>query len=133
VPEDVKPVVRRQLLESLIRRELLVLEAQKRGVIATDLEAETELKHEPFFNPNGQFDPQRFNVIKTTQPENFAKAIASLKVELGAKKLADQLEKEYGGAAGERKAAAERSIGSVSYDLLALRRSEIDGASREPR
>jgi len=133
VPEDVKPVVRRQLLESLIRRELLVLEAQKRGVTGTDAEAEAELRKEPFFNPNGQFDPQRYNVIKTTQPENYAKAIASIKVELGAKKLADQLEREYGGSEASMKSAVERSMGTVSYDLLALRRSEIDGSYREPR
>ena len=125
VPEQAKPVVRRQLLESLIRRELLVLEAGKRGVLGTDAEAEAQLKQEPFFNPDGKFDQRRLDAIKTTQPENYTRAITQLKLQLGAQKLANQLEREYGGDPAHLKNAVERNMGSATYEFLALGGNEI--------
>lgn len=133
VPAEVRPVVRRQLLESLIRRELLALEAARRGIVGTEAEAEEQVRKEPFFNPDGRFDPQRFELIKTSQPENYARAIAQFKAQLGAMKLADQIEKDYGGDPAALRAAAERSLGHADYDVIALKRSEVVGAIREPR
>lgn len=133
VPEQAKPIVRRQLLESLIRRELLVLEAGKRGVLGTDAEAEAQLKQEPFFNPDGKFDQRRLDAVRTTQPENYTRAIEQLKLQLGAQKLANQLEKEYGGDPAHLKNAVERTLGSASYQILALSGGDVAGAYREPR
>lgn len=133
VPEQAKPVVRRQLLESLIRRELLVLEAGKRGVLGTDAEAEAQLKQEPFFNPDGKFDQRRLDAVRTTQPENWSRAVQQLKLQLGAQKLANQLEKEYAGDASHLKTAVERNLGSATFEVLALNGNEFDGGYREPR
>jgi parvulin-like peptidyl-prolyl isomerase len=133
VPEDLKPALRRQLLESLIRRELLVLEAQRRGVTATDEEAAAELRKDPFFNPNGQFDPQRYEVVRTTQPENYKNAIASIKLQLGARALNQRLEQEFVGNDPALRARSMRGLTRADVQVLPLRRQDYVGTYREPR
>jgi len=133
VPEQVKPVIRRQLLENIIRRELLVLEAARRGIVTSDAEAEALVRQEPFFNPNGQFDARRFEAIRTGQPENFARAMQQAREQLAARKLNDRLDRELGAAPAALRAEAERVLTRASLDFLALKRSEFDGSFREPR
>src|SRR5262245_7634056 len=74
-PAEFKDLLRRQMLETLIRLDLLVLEAQRQGVAATAAEAESALKRDPFFSPNGQFDAQRWQMTRTNQPERFQAAL----------------------------------------------------------
>src|SRR5215831_10494569 len=133
VPSEVLPALRRQLLETLIRREMLVLEAARRGIPVSDEEAEQQLQKEPFFNPGGKFDPQRYEVVKTTQTANFKRAIAQLKPEIAASKLNDQLQKEFLGSDTGIQTETARSLTRADLDLLALRRSEYRGDIREPR
>jgi parvulin-like peptidyl-prolyl isomerase len=133
VPPELRPALRRQLLESLIRREMLVQEAPRRGITVSDDEADAQLQREPFFNPGGRFDPQRFQVVKTTQVENYQRAIAQLKPEIAASKLNDELQKEFVGNDPTIKAGAERALSRADLQMLALRRTEYRGDIREPR
>ena len=96
IPDEVRAVVRRQLLENLIRRELLALEAARRGIAPSDAETEAQLRREPFFNPDGKFDPARFEAVRTGQAENYQRAIAQVKQQLGAQLLNDRLMREMG-------------------------------------
>ncbi|MBK7368823.1 MAG: SurA N-terminal domain-containing protein [Candidatus Eisenbacteria bacterium] len=80
LPADMRDLVRRQVLEGLIRQELLTLEANRTGVTATVAEAEEIVKREPFFNPGGQFDPTRLQAVKTTQKATFDAAIAAVQL-----------------------------------------------------
>ena len=68
LPAEIVPIARRQMLESLIRRDLLVLEAKRRGVLGSDQEAEAQLKRDPFFQVNGRFDPARFEQVAPAEP-----------------------------------------------------------------
>jgi parvulin-like peptidyl-prolyl isomerase len=133
IPSELRPAMRRQLLESLIRREMLVLEAQRRGITVSDEEAEQQLMQDAFFNPGGKFDPQRYQVVKTTQVDNYNRAIAGIKAELGARKLNEELEKDFVGNDPTIKAGAERDLTRADLDMLALRRGEYRGDIREPR
>ncbi len=133
VPAQVRPAIRRQLLENLLRRELLVLEAARRGITVSDAEAEEQLKHEPFFNPDGRFDPRRFEVIRTTQPENFRNALAVAKEQLAARRLNERLEREMGPDPRALRLEVQRMLARVTLDHLSLRRAEFSGGFREPR
>jgi len=133
VPEQVKPVIRRQLLENIVRRELLVLEAARRGIVTTDADAEALVRQEPFFNPDGKFDPRRFEAIRTGQPENFARAMQQAREQLAARRLNERLDREFGTPAAALRSEAERMLSRASLEFLALRRSEFDGSYREPR
>ena len=44
LPDEVVPIVRRQVLESLIRMDLLMLEAERRGALGSQAEAESQIK-----------------------------------------------------------------------------------------
>src|SRR5438094_845380 len=46
---EISSVLDRQILESLIRAHLLLLEAQRRGLAVSEREAEAQLKQDPLF------------------------------------------------------------------------------------
>ncbi len=133
IPEEIVPVVRRQLLESLIRRDLLMLEARRRGMLATEQAAEEQLKKDPFFQVAGKFDPGRFNQVKTQNPAAFANAIQELRASLGARDLMDRLQVEKGPAEAPLRARAVRALTRADLEYLVLRRGEFDGSYPEPR
>ncbi len=133
VPPEVMPIVRRQILEGLIRRDLLVLEARRRGLQATEQEAEAQLQKDPFFQVNGKFDAARFNQVRLQNPAVFASAIQTLRTSLAAQKLMRQLQAEKGPSEATLRARARRELMRVDVDYLAVRRSEFDGNYPEPR
>jgi hypothetical protein len=87
VPADYKAVIRRQVLESMIRHELLVLEAKRRGMVGSDAEADAEVRKDPYFNPNGKFDPQRYAAIRSEHPQAYEAALQQVKDQLAARDL----------------------------------------------
>ena len=133
LPAEVKDLVRRQVLESQVRIELLVLEAKRTGVTASPLEAEAVLKQDPFFNPGGKFDEQRFLAVKTTQAANFNTAIAALQEQLAARRLNGQVEARFRPSEDSLRRAATRTLSRVTVDHLSLRRADFDGSYPEPR
>ena len=60
LPSDMRDLLRRQVLEGVIRMNLLGLEAERTGQAGTPQEAEEQLQQNPAFNPGGRFDPARF-------------------------------------------------------------------------
>ena len=68
LPAEMRDLVRRQVLEGLIRAQLMTLEARRQGALAGVGEAEAALKQMPLFNPEGKFDPSRFAAVKASQP-----------------------------------------------------------------
>lgn len=133
VPEDVRDLVRRQVLESQVRIELLVLEARRTGVTATVLEAEEMIKQDPFFNPGGKFDESRFLAVKTTQPEAFNAAVATARDQIAARKLNERVVARQRPAEEVLRREAERALSSVTLDYLGLARNDFEGTFREPR
>jgi parvulin-like peptidyl-prolyl isomerase len=133
VPDQVRPAIRRQLLENLIRRELLALEALRRGIAPSDAEAEAQLKREPFFNPDGKFDPARYDAIRIGQAESYRRALDQLKRQMGAQQLNERLMNELGPGEAVLRAEARRALTRATLDFAALRRGEFDGSTREPR
>lgn len=133
VPEEFKPTVRRQVLENLIRRELLVLEATRRGTLGSEAEAEAEMKKDVIFNPGGSFDPARFEAIRTTQPEAFANARRLMREQIGVRRLSQKLESDYQPSQEEARAAAERIMSTSEVSFLGLATEDFVGSYNEPR
>jgi hypothetical protein len=132
-PADLIDMLRRQVLESQIRMELLVLEAKRTGVTAPASEAENILKQDPFFNPGGKFDENRYMAVRTTQPQAFASALASVQEQLAARKLNDRIEAQNRPEDAVLRANARRSLVRATVEHLSLRRSDFTGTYREPR
>lgn len=133
IPDELRIVVRRQLLESMIRLELLTLEAARLGISGSAAEAEEQLKRDPFFNPNGKFDAARFDAVKATQPQRFQEVLRGVEQRLAARKLNESLEKRFGPSDAKLREDARGMLGRISYDHLSLRRSDFSGAYPEPR
>lgn len=133
LPEEVRDMVRRQVLESQVRIELLALEAKRTGVTATAAEAEAVLKQDPFFNPGGKFDEQRFLAIKTGQKPAFDATIAALAEQVAARKLSARIEARYRPSDDSLRRAAVRALSRVTLEHLSLRTGDFEGAYPEPR
>jgi parvulin-like peptidyl-prolyl isomerase len=133
LPPEIRPLMRRQLLESLIRRDLLVLEAQRRGLVGSEQEAETQLKKDPFFQVNGRFDPSRYELVRTRDPAALTAALQNLRANLAARDLLQRLQSERGPSEAELHARAIRALTRASIEYLGLRRSEFDGNVADPR
>lgn len=132
-PAEMRDLLRRQVLESLIRLELLTLEAKRQGITATAAEAEEVLKRDAFFNPGGQFDQNRYVAVKTTQKASFDAALATIQSQLAGRKLNDRVIARYMPAEGPVKLSAQRALSRVTVDHLSLHRPEFDGSYAEPR
>lgn len=133
VPGDLLPIIRRQILESLIRTDLLTLEAERRGVTASGAEAEEQLKRDPFFSPGGRFDENRWNSVKASGSPAFQDALRQIRLRLAAQKFGQKLERDNAPSDSLLRATAERSLRHVSFDYLALRGETFDGGFPEPR
>jgi hypothetical protein len=133
LPGEIVPIARRQMLESLIRRELLVLEARRRGLEGSLQEAEAQLRHHPFFQVNGRFDAARFEQARQQTPEVFAGAVQSIREGLAARDLMDKLQAEKGPSEASVRPRVSRALSRADVDYLALRYADFDGSFPEPR
>lgn len=61
------PQVRRQLLDQMIEEELLVIAAQRDGLVVSDAQVAAEIRSIPAFQVDGQFDPDRYRMVLGTQ------------------------------------------------------------------
>jgi parvulin-like peptidyl-prolyl isomerase len=116
----------------MIREQLLVLEARRRGMTLSAAQAEEELKKDPFFQDVGGFDEAKYLAIKVSQPERFQQALSEIQRTLPARRLKEQLERQSAPDRDRLRAELERKLGRVVIDFLALRRSEFAADLPEP-
>ena len=133
LPLELRSLMRRQLLESLIRRDLLVLEAQRLGLLASEQVAEAQLKKDPFFQVNGRFDPARYEQVRLQNPATIASTLRDLRASLGARDLLQRLQNEKGPSEALLRSRAARELTRASIDYLALRRPDAEFSRSEPR
>lgn len=132
-PAEVQDLVRRQVLESQIRIDLLALEAKRTGVTVPEADAEAILKQDPFFSPGGKFDEQRFLAVKTGQAEAWRKAVEETREQLAARKLNDQVGARFRPSDETLRRQVERTLSRATLDVLSLPLTDFDGSYPEPR
>lgn len=128
-PPQFRAAIRRQLLETMIRHRLLMLEAERRGTNVSDAEAEAELRRDPTF----QNDAARFAAFKAGNPAGYQAALKLAKTNLAAQRLRLGIERQN---MPEESAVRPRVIERLSRAQLAvfgLRRLDFDGSFAEPR
>lgn len=132
-PAEYKDVLRRQMLETLIRLNLLVLESQRVGIAVSTAEAESSLQRDPFFSPNGTFDPQRWQLTRASQPERFQGALQLSKEQVGARRLDAQLQAKFRPDDAALRAKALRQLRRADTEDLSLAVAGFAGNYPEPR
>jgi parvulin-like peptidyl-prolyl isomerase len=133
VPDELRPVVRRQLLERLIERDLLVLEAKRLNLLPTDQEAEAVVRQDPFFQEGGTFNAAKFQALRNGNPVMFRNALDQARDNLAARRLNQRIEAQSRPDEQAIRARAGRGLGRTSLELFALRRREFAGTFPEPR
>ncbi|MBI1797003.1 MAG: peptidyl-prolyl cis-trans isomerase [Candidatus Eisenbacteria bacterium] len=130
---QVEPVLRRQVLENLIRQRLLALEAKRRDITVSDEDAEAELKRDPVFRVGGAYSESRFLTLKTTHPDSYARSMAAIKINLASRRAGQEMDREVHGDDAPLRARVEREMTKTTIEYLALRGNEMDGSYVEPR
>lgn len=130
---ELRSMVSRQALESLIRSHLLVLEAQRTGIPVSDAEAEALVKRDPIFTTGGVYDEQRYQALKQSNPQGYQEALRQAKRELSGRKLSERLQKRMMPEEAELRASASRALTRARVQALALRPEEFSGDYPEPR
>ncbi len=130
---EVRALVERQALESLIRANLLVLEAERQGVVVSDAEAEVILKRDPLFQRGGVFDEARFQALKQANPVGYRTAIQQAKREAAGRKLNESLQKRLLPDEAKLRAAAERTLTHTRIEALSIYPADFSGEYPEPR
>jgi parvulin-like peptidyl-prolyl isomerase len=132
-PAEFKDLLKRQMLETLIRLNLLVLESQRLGMTVSNAEAESLLQRDPFFSPNGQFDAQRWQLTRASQPERFQGALQVSREQLGARRLDEQLQARFRPDEATLRERSLRQLRRAVTEDLSLRVAEFSGNYPEPR
>lgn len=127
------PLVRRQVLENLIRQRLLALDARRSGIKVSDVEAEAQIKLDPAFQTNGLFNEAKYIAVKNANPDGFARAMAAQKDAIAARKAGERMDRETRPDRVAIRAQVERELTRATIDYLPLRRRELDGSAPEPR
>jgi parvulin-like peptidyl-prolyl isomerase len=131
-PKEYQVVIRRQLLETIIRHRLLMLEAERQGPPVGDAEAEAALKRDPAFLNNGEYSEARFLAFKGTQPEVFKNAMRLAKLNLSAQRLNQNIERQNMPEEAAVRARSKRRLTRVWLEALALRRLDFESGAAEP-
>jgi parvulin-like peptidyl-prolyl isomerase len=130
---ELLPLVRRQVLENLIRQRLLALDARQSGIKVSDAEAEAQIKLDPAFQTNGLFNEAKYLAIKSANADRFAQAMAAQKDAIAARKAGERMDRETRPDRVAIRAQVEREQTRATIDFLALRRRDFDGSVPEPR
>ncbi len=69
--EEEKALLRKNVLEELVRERLWVGDAKRRGFTATDAELDARLQRNEFFKTAGKFDPAKFRQFKFSPESNY--------------------------------------------------------------
>ncbi len=133
VPAELRPAVKRQMLERLIQRDLLALEAARQHITATDLEAEAVVRKDPYFSEGGVFNEAKYLSVKNGNPVQFHNALEQAKLSIATRRLTERVAGPAHVDEKALRARAARGLEQASFDYLALRRVEFIGTVGEPR
>ncbi len=132
-PAELKDLLRRQMLETMVRLNLLTLEAQRLGITPTTAEAESVLKRDPFFSPNGRFDAQRWQMTRMSQPGRLQAATVVAREQLAARRLDERMQARFSPDEAVLRQRALRVLRHAVTEDLSLRVQDFNGNFPEPR
>lgn len=132
-PAEFQELLRRQVLETMVRLELLKLEAKRQGLTPTAAAAESSLQRDPFFSPQGRFDAERWRLTRLSQPEKFAAAVTASGEQLAARRLDERMQARFQPDPNGVTTKALRQLRRAITDDLSLRTSDFKGTYAEPR
>ena len=93
---DIRKMAVHNVLDELIRRELLVIEAQRAKLGVTEAEIDQILMQDPFFYTDGKFDAAKLTQFKLSPQSNYQQIVPRLREVAIADKFDRQLKERLG-------------------------------------
>jgi len=123
--DDIRRLLRRRVLEEMIRGELLVLEARRLKTSVPAAEVEAEIRRHPFFMTGGQFDEDKYQKVKAANSPAYQASVAEIRSRLAGRKLQAQVQADFTPNRDSLRARIERAGGRASIQHLPLRVSDF--------
>jgi parvulin-like peptidyl-prolyl isomerase len=117
---DIQKIATFNVLDELIRRELLVIESQREKLEVSQAEMDALLMQDPFFLTNGRFDPVKFNRYKTTPGTNYLQVQPRIREMAVMNKLDQSLRKRFTPTPAQVRAEWIKRNDQVRVKLLPL-------------
>ena len=117
---DIEKMANLNVLEELIRREILAVESQREKIEATPSEVDSLLMQDPFFSVDGKFDPVRFNSFKVTPGTNYLQVLPRIREMVAMNKLDAMLRRRFTPTPAQVRAEWARRGDQVRLEMLPL-------------
>jgi len=117
---EIMRTARLNVLNELVRREVLAIEAQRQKIQPTEAEVDSLLMRDPFFLTNGVFDPLKFNQFKLSPTSNYQAVLPSLREAAAVEKLDRSLRKRLQPTPAAVKAEWAKRNDQVTFQYLPL-------------
>jgi parvulin-like peptidyl-prolyl isomerase len=92
---EIKRIATFNVLDELIRRELLTIESQRQKIEVSQAEIDALLMQDPFFRTNGTFDAAKLASYKTNPGSNYLQMLPHLREMAAVKKLDESLARRF--------------------------------------
>src|SRR5207249_3028298 len=76
---DIVKIANHNVLDELIRRELLRIEVHRQNIQASQADVDSVLARDPFFWTNGAFDRSKFDLYKSSPSSNYMQMLPELR------------------------------------------------------
>ena len=76
--DDEQGLLRRNVLQELVRERLWVADAKRRGFTTTEAELDARLQRNVYFKTNGKFDPVKFREFKFSPASNYRELLGQI-------------------------------------------------------
>ncbi len=120
ISDDEKRLLRRNVLDELIRERLWLADALRRGMRVSAATVESRMKQSPFFKTNGQPDEAKFQAFKNSTTSNYPEIRAQIERALILEDYTRWMERRFGPREAELKKSFEErtSLASIRYFAL---------------
>ncbi len=117
---EMQAIATLNVLDELIRRELLAVEAQRQKIEVSQAEIDALLMQDPFFLTNGKFDPVKFSSFKTSPGSNYLQVLPRIREMAAMNKLYESLRKRFTPTPAQVRAEWAKRNDQVRFKLLPL-------------
>jgi parvulin-like peptidyl-prolyl isomerase len=126
--EEEKRLLRRNVLDELIRERLWLADAMRRGVAVTETAIDSRMKQSDFFKTNGQPDEAKFRAFKSSPTSNYTSLRAQVQRSLLLEEYIRWMERRFGPREAELKKTFEErtSQAAIRYFVLGPEAVSLD-------
>jgi len=117
---SVEPVAKKNVLNELVRQQVVAIEAQKQKIDVTEKDTDEILRRDPFFQNNGTFDEAKFQTFKKDPTSNYQQMLPQLRQVAAANKFDMSLRKRFTPTPEAVRAEWERRNDKIRCKVLSI-------------